>query len=93
MEEKIRKLFEFVEEYVMAECGDGWGLIVSNNYKELANLFEKYQREYGRIIRGRDDLYLQIVFSADQESISFVDDKCDTNLSNYDVAVKVNNII
>lgn len=74
---ELKSLFETVRLFVAGSCGDGDGWIIAENYGELADLFETYEKERdskfkflnrynrdGRIMFGPDDSF--------QESINFV---------------------
>jgi DUF4097 and DUF4098 domain-containing protein YvlB len=75
-EEMLLDLFEVVENYVISDCDDGWGFVVSKNYKELADKFEAYDKTQKGYFSFREDFEEQnfIMFHEDkydQEGITF----------------------
>ena len=76
-EEMLLDLFDVVENYVMSDGGDGWGFIVSENYKELADKFEAYnktQKGYFACRQNFEERHF-IMFhedEEDQEGITFM---------------------
>jgi hypothetical protein len=73
--EDMKKLFEVAYNFMMKSCGDGWSLIVSKNYMELADVFEKHMQEMLGDNGFARDNYLEhgyITFSrSPEESITF----------------------
>jgi hypothetical protein len=77
----IYKIFDISILFVEAEGGDGSGAIISDNYIELANLFEEYNEKRNvkfNLFLYRDDRGNYISFSnaeEGQESIVFSNDR------------------
>lgn len=100
-EQKITRLFDYVRDYVLAESGDGWGLIVSNNYKELANLFEEDENKVSQWFTERINGFETIIFkhkNNEEEYIAFISyEYYSANPQEYwtffEICVIVNNII
>ena len=101
MNSKVCQLFDYVRNYIIAEGGDGWGLIISNNYIKLADLFEENEKEQEQGIWFFDRIEHEgrINYINGQESITFMDSSPENiNLSGYELAgyeivVKVDNIL
>jgi hypothetical protein len=77
MEANIEHVFDLVEEFVFADCGDGWGFIVSPEYEQLADRFEKWEKDNGNLLTYREDYLIEkfILFHQNeegQEGISFL---------------------
>jgi hypothetical protein len=77
-EEMLLDLFEVVKNYIMADSGDGWGFIISRNYKELADKFEAYDKVKEGYFSYREDNEKDnfIIFhdsEEGQEGITFMD--------------------
>jgi hypothetical protein len=79
MTRNIEHVFGLVEEFVFADCGDGWGFIVSPEYEKLADYFEKWEKDNGNLLTHREDYPIEkfILFHQSeegQEGISFLKD-------------------
>jgi len=68
----LYKLFDAVKLIVFESGGDGDGWIVSEHYKELADIFHDYEMEHGNWFHQRYDTDVYISFGHDQEAIIFV---------------------
>ena len=70
------KLYEFLIETVIEECGDGDAVIISENYEQYANEFDIWQKENGynwdKFKKSAADY---IVFYNNQEEIIFCNTK------------------
>ena len=92
--DKIYNLFYVAQNCVFDECGDGSGLIITEEYKELVNLFENFDKENGTLFPNRSDNleHRYIVFSDnEQSSISFTDLWATTpDYSFYEFIIKFN---
>ena len=86
------QLFQTVVNLVGAEGGDGWGLIVSKRYKELADEFDKWRKTNRQASDYfRDDSENHILFSDhSNENIGFTNDRLHDATYNYtdDVVVR-----
>ncbi len=70
---RLHKLFWIIKAYVLASGGDGDGWIISEQFKSLADKFEEYEKNNDSWFTSRNDWEDCVVFSANQESIHFVD--------------------
>jgi len=90
MTETIHKLFDVICNLVISEGGDGDAWVISENYRELANLFEIHQRDekwmdfyhdrYDNLKENRVWFHID-----DQGSVCFLDDM--SKVPNYGVTV------
>jgi hypothetical protein len=90
--DKIYNLFYVARNCVQDECGDGSGLIVTEKYMELANLFQNFNDENGNEFPSRSNNFDNhyISFINDQESLSFTDNKAYMDSLGYEFIVKFN---
>ena len=89
IEDSITNAVKSVVSGVFAQCGDGWGLFVSDKYKEAAQIFEEiYKNEpwindFVKSEGDRDITFLNfeevIIFisSRSKEDIDFLQRTCD----------------
>lgn len=79
MDNKIyNSIFRAVVDATLGEGGDGWGFIVSKNYKKMANIFETWEilnDNYFLIRKDYDDQALFYNEENGQEAIIFTDKK------------------
>jgi hypothetical protein len=84
-EQGLCNLFEVIKDFIWLASGDGEGYIISSRYKEIANLFEKYEEENNIIEQYKKNMYdNSIVFSSitnPEETIIFTKDR--DGLPNY----------
>ena len=69
------ELFKVVKQYIFNSGGDGDGYIVSQRYVELANRFEKIEKETDQWLIERRDCNGVISLGAGQEYLLFVKDR------------------
>jgi hypothetical protein len=84
----IYNLFYTARNCVFAECGDGSALIVTEKYKKLAGLFDKFNKENDSYFSLRYEYSDGICFSKGDESITFSDKLIGDN--HYKFIVKFN---
>ena len=96
----LHPLFDTVTRFVLESGGDGDGWIICpNNYKDLADEFEIWQKDHGfwttdagekRIhFPNRKDYEGEIYFTHYQESVAFVDDTSRLPIWAGDIIVKL----
>ena len=64
-------VFTAVRMWVFSAGGDGNGLVISPRWKELADHFEKWEKEIGQWFIGRYDAQYATEFFREQESVIF----------------------
>lgn len=74
---RLHQIFDVLYDVVVDQSGDGWGAIVSKDYKQLAQLFEEWDKDmifpYG--YKFESDNYIGFSYSGtDEECIKFTDD-------------------
>ena len=79
---------------VLDEGGDGSGLIVTDEYIKLANLYEKFDKENGSFFPNRtvDSYHHIITFNNDIEYLSFSDRMSLIESKGYDFVMKFKTI-
>ena len=74
-----KKIKEFMDG-LLAESGDGWGVFISDQYVEAAEIFERISKEQGtdytKTIRNDGKM---IVYSDGEESATFTDKESHQN--------------
>jgi len=95
--DKITALFDYIVYYMWTEGGDGWALVVSNDYRELANLFHEYDKNNDNRFAYSGESENLISFSRNDsfpENISFTNimpNEFDRRF--YELVIKVDNIL
>lgn len=72
--ETLAALFETLRLFVLAAGGDGDGYLVSENYREYADLFERYEQQFAGFFVERTELENFVTFSSGpqgQEAVIF----------------------
>ncbi len=69
----LYELFDVVRQFVLSAGGDGDGWIISERYRELADLFEMFENNNERWFTRSNHLDETISFENKQEAIFFVD--------------------
>lgn len=87
-------LFELARKAALSSCGDGVAMIVSQQYVELAEDFEEYEKEHGNyFVMREEDIYGSVItFSPDeelsQEGITFSSDiRVKDILNSYELVI------
>jgi hypothetical protein len=83
-------IFQTLIAGTLGEGGDGWGYMISKNYRQMADDFEKYENANDKWFTTRKDYDNNIVFSHgeySEESISFTNDK---NVVYPDIIIEYN---
>lgn len=67
----LASLFETVKCFVLSDGSDGDAVIVCPKYKELAAIFEEYEKAHGNWFNERTESPNSVTFANDQEFICF----------------------
>lgn len=79
-----RDLLEFAHRKVLDEGGDGWGLVISRRYRELAAIYETIDGHF----LDKEERNGMIHFSGNQEFVTFCGDiGSSLELSGYEFVV------
>ena len=95
--DKVNALFDYVTYYVWSEGGDGWALIVSNDYCGLAKLFQEYDKNNGNYYLLKNESENYISFSENDHSeehvafTSIMPNESDRRF--YELIIKADNIL